>query len=91
MKPFGYELSISPKALRTKRATIVHQLPKQMIFGFGEVPAESTARRTILAAAQSDSLQERLDQLDQEFWTDPDELAVRSEAFANTHRLVRTV
>ena len=64
---------------------------KQMIFGFADVPEVSYARRTTLAGAQSDSLQLRLDELDKQFWKDPDELAVRSETFAVSHGLVRLV
>lgn len=79
------------QAMGARTSLLLLQKAKQMIFGFREVPEESIARRTILDAAESDSLQLRLDELDKKFWTDPDELAVRSKAFANTHGLVRPV
>jgi hypothetical protein len=75
-------------AMGATASLLVLQKAKQMIFGFAEVPDESKARRTILAAVESESLYQRLDELDKQFCADPDELAIRSEAFAVTHALV---
>jgi hypothetical protein len=90
----GATYSAAVDGLQSMGATtslLLLQKAKQMIFGFAEVPEESNARRTILAVAESDSLYQRLDELDKQFWSDPDELAVRSEAFAVTQGLVRLV
>ncbi len=40
-------------------------------------------------AADNDELQQRLDELDNAFWRDADNLATRIENFAITHGLVR--
>lgn len=77
------------QAMGATTSLLLLQKAKQMIFGFVDVPEESSARRTILAAAESVSLQRRLDELDKQFWEEPDELTVRSEAFAVSHGLVR--
>lgn len=79
------------QAMGATKSLLLLQKAKQMIFGFADVPEESYARRTILAAAQSDSLRQRLDEIDKQFWTDPDDLAVRTERFAVVHGLVRLV
>lgn len=64
------------------------QKAKQIVFGFNEVPEDTTARRTLLESARDESLQQRLDALDTQFWADPDKLAELSEAFAIRHGLV---
>lgn len=79
------------KAMGAATSLLLLQKAKQTIFGFADVPEESYARRTIQAAAESDSLQQRLDELDKQFWEDPDDLAARSETFAVSHGLVRVV
>lgn len=79
------------QAMDATTSLVLLQKAKQMIFGFGEVPLDSYTRRKVIAAAEGAALQQRLDQLDRQFWTDPDELAVRSEAFAVTHGLVRRI
>ena len=61
---------------------------KQAVFGFKNVPEDIGVRRTMLADVQSESLQQRLDELDKQFWADPDKLAELSEAFAIRHGLV---
>lgn len=76
------------KAMGALASLLLLQRAKQMIFGFVDVPEDSFARRTMLVAAESDSLWKRLQELDQEFCAAPDELAVRSEAFAIGHGLV---
>jgi hypothetical protein len=76
------------KAMGAFASLLLLQRAKQMIFGFVDVPEESYARRTVLAAAESDSLWQRLEELDQQFWADPDNLADRSAAFAICHGLV---
>jgi hypothetical protein len=60
-----------------------------MIFGFVDVPEDSCAGRTMLFTAESDSLWQRLDELDKQFWEDPDNLAVLSESFAISRDLVQ--
>lgn len=60
---------------------------KQVVFGFGEVPAE-TSRRRQKSARTSGSQITRLDRLDRLFWADPDDLSARAEAFLLKHGLV---
>jgi hypothetical protein len=79
------------QAMGATTSLLLLQKAKQMIFGFAKVPEESYPRRTILAAAENFSLRNRLNELDEQFWADPDELAARSEAFAVSHRLIRHV
>lgn len=79
------------EAMGATTSLLVLQRAKQLLFGFEDVPVESYARRTMLAAAQSDAQQEHLDEFDKQFCQDPDELAVRSKAFAVNHGLVRVV
>ncbi|MGC5083588.1 hypothetical protein, partial [Escherichia coli] len=59
------------------------------IFGLADVPVETAARRRMQMAADNDELQQRLDELDNAFWRDADNLATRIENFAITHGLVR--
>lgn len=66
------------------------QSAKQAVFGSGAVPEDTAVRRTVLAAVQSEALQQRLDELDKQFWADPDKLSELSEAFAIRHGLVQT-
>ena len=65
------------------------QKAKQVVFGFRDVPEDTSARRTLLENVQSDSMQQRLDELDKQFWADPDKLAELSDAFAISHSLVQ--
>lgn len=65
------------------------QRAKQVIFEFNDVPEDTGARRAMLASVQNASLQQRLDELDKNFWADPDKLAVLSEGFAIRHGLVQ--
>lgn len=77
------------KAMGATTSLLLLQKAKQMIFGFTDVPEETCARRRIQASVESDSLKWRLDELDKQFWEDPDNLATRSEKFAISHWLVR--
>lgn len=79
------------QAMSASTSLLLLQKAKKLIFGLGEVPVASYARRTLIATADGALLQQRLDRLDRQFWTDPDELAARSEAFAVTHGLVRRI
>lgn len=66
------------------------QEAKQVVFGMGDVPRDTVARREYLATFEDGVIQERLDQLDRKFWEDPDKLGERSEAFAIRHGLVQS-
>ncbi len=77
------------KAMGATTSLLLLQQAKQMIFGFTDVPEETRARRSIQMSVESDALQQRLDELDKQFWKDPDNLAMRSEKFAISHGLVR--
>lgn len=77
------------KAMGALKSRLLLQRAKHMIFGFADVPEDSCARRTMLVAAESDSLWQRLDELDKQFWEDPDNLAVLSEQFAISCNLVK--
>lgn len=79
------------RAMGAEASLLLLQEAKRIIFGRAEVPGETGARRQILAEAGTDALQVQLDELDKLFWADPDELAVRSEAFAVTHGLMRHI
>lgn len=79
------------KAMDATMSLLLLEKAKQMIFGFADVPEESCTRRRIQASVDGDSLQQRLDELDKQFWDDPDNLATRSEKFAINHGLVRAV
>lgn len=79
------------EAMGATASLLLLQQAKQMIFGFANVPEESRARRTNQAAAESNSLQQRLDELDKQFCEDPDDLATRSEKFAISRGLVRAL
>lgn len=58
---------------------------KQILFGFGDVPASTALRRRGDVTA---SQQQRLHPLDRALWKDPDGLVVRVEGFAVRHGLV---
>lgn len=79
------------KAMGATTSLLLLQKAKQMIFGFADVPEEQCARWRIQTSVESDSLQQRLDELDKQFCDDPDDLAMRSETFAVSHGLVRAV
>lgn len=76
-------------AMAATTSLLLLQKAKQMIFGFAVVPIETVMRRTIVIGAESDSLQERLNRLDEQFWQDPDGMEGRIKAFALSRGLVR--
>ena len=64
---------------------------KEAVFGDDRLILETEKRRMLLQMkAQADSakqIQVALDQLDRDFWTDPDKLDELLEKYANDHRL----
>ncbi len=61
---------------------------KQCVFGNDVIPEHQAARRAILLNQTSSATTRILDQLDREFWKDPDGLLERSQAFATAHGFV---
>jgi hypothetical protein len=76
-------------AIGATSSLLLLQEAKKIIFGPADVPVETAARRRMQMAADNDELQQRLDELDNAFWRDADNLATRIENFAITHGLVR--
>jgi len=76
-------------AIGATTSLLLLQEAKKIIFGPADVPVETAARRRMQMAADNDELQKRLDELDNAFWRDADNLATRIENFAITHGLVR--
>lgn len=70
------------EAMGALASLLLLQKAKQAVFGFADVPEDTCTRRIMLRAAESASLQQRLDELDRQFWQDPDKLGELSEAFA---------
>ena len=77
------------EAMGAVGSLLLLQKAKQIVFGFQDVPENTSARRDFLANTSSDSRQQRLDELDRQFWADPDKLAELCEEFAVRHGLVR--
>lgn len=77
------------EAMKALKSRDLLQNAKQAIFGSRAVPDDTGARRTVLVAVQNDALQSELDELDKQFWADPDRLSELSQAFAIRHGLVQ--
>jgi len=65
------------------------QEAKQVVFGIGDVPKDTEARREHLATFEDEVMRDRLDPLDRKFCEDPDKLGKLSEVFAIKHGLVQ--
>lgn len=60
---------------------------KQIWFDFSDVPTDTRARRLLLERNSSRSRDTRSDELDKLYWMDPDGLPMRSERYAQIHKL----
>ena len=60
---------------------------KQVWFDFSDVPTDTRTRRVLLERNASRSRDARSNELDKLYWKDPDELAIRSERYAQEHKL----
>jgi len=65
---------------------------KELLFPTTVVPVDTKTRRQILRddleGKRSGQLDPKLDALNRDFWTDPDKLEARMQAFAREHGLV---
>jgi hypothetical protein len=64
------------------------QRAKQALFNFDEVPEDTGKRRRLLQELASESRSKRLDELDAQYYKDPDGLSARAERYARAHGLV---
>ena len=64
------------------------QRAKQVLFNFDEVPEDTGKRRRLLQKLASDSRSKRLEELDTQYYKDPDGLSARTEKYARSHGLV---
>lgn len=64
------------------------QRAKQVLFNFEEVPEETGKRRRYLQKLASELRSIRLDELDTQYYKDPDGLAACAEKYARAHGLV---
>ena len=71
-----------------KQSIAILQRAKQVVFGFDEVPEDTEKRRKLLQKLASDSRTKRLEELDAQYYRDPDGLSARIDAFARAHGLV---
>lgn len=77
------------EAMGALASLILLQKAKQVVFGFQAVPEDTGMRRSMLTSIDDDSHQQRLNELDKQFWAEPDKLAELSQHFAVRHNLLR--
>lgn len=76
------------EAMGALASLILLQKAKQVIFGFQAVSEDTGVRRSMLTSVGDESQQQRLNELDKQFWADPDRLAELSQDFAVRHNLL---
>lgn len=76
------------KAIDATQSLIILEKAKQVLFDFEQIPEDTEKRRAFLRARASASRSNRLEELDKEFWKDPDGLATRWQEFAKRWGLV---
>ncbi len=77
------------EAMGALASLILLQKAKQVVFGFQAVPKDTGVRRRMLASNGDESHQQRLNELDKQFWADPDKLVELSQDFAVRHDLIQ--
>ena len=77
------------EAMGAQASLILLQKAKQVVFGFQAIPEDTGMRRSMLTPMGDESHQRRLDELDKQFWADPDNLAELSQDFAVRHVLLQ--
>lgn len=77
------------EAMDAQQSLVLLQRAKQVLFDFDEVYEDTEKRRAFLLQRVSDSRTKRLEELDAQYWKDPDSLAIRSEQFARSKGLVK--
>ena len=77
------------EGMRATESLSLLEQAKRLLFGFQDVPLDTSLRRRTLESVDRPLLHRQLDVLDRQFWKDPDKLGVLIEDFAVRHALVQ--